>query len=228
LSKIPSVSAELNAAYDRLRAEGHEGWGGSKFPTRLDGWRKELESWRASSCLPRCGRVLELGCGNGAVTSLFALPGYEVAGVDVSESAVEWARQSFQERGLSAEFYCDDLTQGLGRFDDRAFNLVVDGNCLHCVLGEDRPRTLATIRRILADDGVFLLSSMCGPPRSPEAVAEFDPQSTCLRREGRPYRYLPPAQSLVEEVIVAGFNPVSWRVQTNQWWDHMWMIANKR
>jgi SAM-dependent methyltransferase len=222
------MSSDANAAYDELRRRGHEGWGGAKFQERISGWRRELTSWLSDSRFPRGGRLLELGCGNGAVTSLFALHGYEVTGIDISESAVAWAHELFRGRGLVAEFYCDDVSRGLPRFEDRRFKVVIDGNCLHCVLGQPRSEVLGTVRRLLGTEGVFVVSSMCGVPRSPEAIREFHPDSQCLWRDGRPYRYLPPAASLVDEIVGAGFQPLSWRVQENAWWDHLWMVAATR
>lgn len=43
----------------------------------------------------RDARLLEIGCSRGYLTSYFILAGYEVTGVDISESAVESAREAF-------------------------------------------------------------------------------------------------------------------------------------
>jgi 2-polyprenyl-3-methyl-5-hydroxy-6-metoxy-1,4-benzoquinol methylase len=40
-------------------------------------------------------RVLDLGCGNGSLSHLIAQQGYEVVGVEDSESGVNYARQTF-------------------------------------------------------------------------------------------------------------------------------------
>jgi SAM-dependent methyltransferase len=40
-------------------------------------------------------RLLELGCGKGALTSLFIVSGYDVLGVDVSATAIRAARENF-------------------------------------------------------------------------------------------------------------------------------------
>ncbi len=62
------------------------------------------------------GRILDLGCGNGAVSADLAACGYDVVGVDPSESAIRIA----SERRSSATFLrgsaYDDLSQALGRF----------------------------------------------------------------------------------------------------------------
>jgi 2-polyprenyl-3-methyl-5-hydroxy-6-metoxy-1,4-benzoquinol methylase len=42
-------------------------------------------------------RVLDLGCGNGSLTHLIAQQGYEVVGIEDSETGVNYARQSFPD-----------------------------------------------------------------------------------------------------------------------------------
>ena len=44
---------------------------------------------------PRSARLLEIGCSRGYLTSYFILAGYQVTGVDISESAVESAKEAF-------------------------------------------------------------------------------------------------------------------------------------
>ena len=44
---------------------------------------------------PRSARLLEIGCSRGYLTSYFILSGCQVTGVDISESAVESAREAF-------------------------------------------------------------------------------------------------------------------------------------
>jgi 2-polyprenyl-3-methyl-5-hydroxy-6-metoxy-1,4-benzoquinol methylase len=42
-------------------------------------------------------RVLDLGCGNGSLTNLIAQQGYEIVGVEESESGIAFARSSFPD-----------------------------------------------------------------------------------------------------------------------------------
>lgn len=48
-------------------------------------------------------RILDLGCGTGAVTAWFAGHGYNVTGVDASEAMLAQARQTLETRSLSSE-----------------------------------------------------------------------------------------------------------------------------
>jgi len=47
------------------------------------------------SKLPERARVLDLGCGNGAFTALWARDGWEVTGIDLSESGIHRAKSSY-------------------------------------------------------------------------------------------------------------------------------------
>ena len=192
--------------YRNLRDQGHRGWGGAKFQARLDGWRRQLSSLLASATFPgNVSHVLELGCGNGAVAALFAERGHHVSGVDISESAIAWARDEFRRRGLRGEFHHADVSEGLTGFEDASFDVVVDGNCLHCICGEERARAFSGIRRVLTPGGTFILSSMCGRPRSLEPQHAFDARTRCILRDGKPYRYLPDVDDLIAEVVGSGF-----------------------
>ena len=54
--------------------------------------------------------VCELGCGNGYLSGLLAEEGFNVLGVDASESGILIARESF---GAGAEFLCRSIDPGL-------------------------------------------------------------------------------------------------------------------
>jgi 2-polyprenyl-3-methyl-5-hydroxy-6-metoxy-1,4-benzoquinol methylase len=62
-------------------------------------------------------RMLDLGCGNGSVTSYLASKGYEVSGIDASSQGIEQARKAYPAlRFLQASAY-DPLSETLGLFD---------------------------------------------------------------------------------------------------------------
>jgi len=103
-------------------------------------------------------------------------------------------------------------------FGENAFEIVVDGSCLHCLIGDQRSRCLAEVRRILCHEGHFIVSSMCGAPRSDEAKARFDPEAKQLLQDGVPYRTLKPLEELEDEVTAAGFVVQERRLSVNSWW----------
>lgn len=57
----------------------------------------DFESWKNKS-------VLEVGCGVGIDSTKFARAGAQVTGVDLSPTAIELARQNFEQQGLKGKF----------------------------------------------------------------------------------------------------------------------------
>ncbi len=56
------------------------------------------------------GRVLDLGCGNGANALALAAAGWQVTGVDCAASAIALARAAARSQGLDARFLCADFS----------------------------------------------------------------------------------------------------------------------
>ncbi len=110
-------------------------------------------------------------------------------------------------------------------FGDAGFDIVFDGSCLHCIIGEDLALCLAEVRRILRPNGVFIVSTMCGLPRSGEAKARFDSRVERLLEKGTPYRTLKPLAYLLQELTGAGFRVESHAVSINSWWDHATIVC---
>jgi hypothetical protein len=109
--------------------------------------------------------------------------------------------------------------------DGEFFDVVIDGSCLHCLIGGDRTRCLGEVRRILRSNGVFVVSSMCGLPKSAEAKARFNARTGQLLENGEPYRTLMPLADLARELTDAGFEVRDSRVSVNPWWDHVTMTC---
>ena len=219
------MPASFDAEYRSLQEAGFEGWGGMQFVRRRNGWRRHLTRLQKSGILPLPPKtVLELGSGNGMVAAMLAADGFAVHGVEISPSAVTWAKQLFYEASLTGYFRQGDV-RAMPYFHSGQFDLIVDGNCFHCLIGDDRFLCLTEVHRLLAPGGVFIISSMCGQPRSAEALARFDPVSRCLFEDGLLTRSLLPASEIVRELEEAGFQVISEQVAENSWWDHLEAVA---
>ncbi|MEM6930393.1 MAG: class I SAM-dependent methyltransferase, partial [Myxococcota bacterium] len=190
---------EFEERYRQLRAAGAAGWGGEGFGERQQVWRRALAHLEAQGRLPPAGaRVLELGSGSGMVSAMFVALGCAVEGIDVSETAVAWASQEVS----AARFVVGDAAD-LSRWADGSFDLVVDGNCLHCMLDEGRGRCLSEVQRVLGEEGKLLVSSMVEPVRNlPTGTALVD---GFLLREGPRVRRVLAREALREERRGAGF-----------------------
>lgn len=114
--------------------------------------------------LPESGRVLDLGCGEGLYALLFASEGYDVTGVDISPSAVAWARQRAAERDLTnAHFRVGDVTSPRD-FNGKPFDVVLSVHCYHCLSdAADRADHLRLAWRMLRPGGVFVFDNMAAP-----------------------------------------------------------------
>jgi 2-polyprenyl-3-methyl-5-hydroxy-6-metoxy-1,4-benzoquinol methylase len=215
---------DYNSDYRRLKAAGLPGWAGDQHARNSARLAETLQRFEDHFPAPPAS-VLELGCGNGMSWShAMARKGYDVHGIDISETAIDWAEQGFAQSGLSGAFRQGSVC-AMPFFADEAFDIVIDGACLHCLIGNDRTRCLREVSRILRPDGVFVVSSMCGLPKSDEARASFDPRTGHLLRDGRPYRTLKPLDDLARELTEAGFEVRDTRLSINPWWDHVTMVC---
>jgi ubiquinone/menaquinone biosynthesis C-methylase UbiE len=116
------------------------------------------------SLLPPRGQVLDLGCGEGLYALLFAAEGYRVTGVDISPTALAWARQRAAEQGISnVHFTLGDVTAPTG-FARAGFDLVLSVHCYHCLSNsQDRQAHLRESWRLLRPGGVFVFDNMAAP-----------------------------------------------------------------
>ena|SRR5437763_10581724 len=97
-------------------------------------------------------RVLDLGCGDGAFTSVLAGAGAVTIGAEVAEAALARAR----ERHPSLEFRLVGVEAPLP-FEDGAFDLVWASEVIEHVA--DTARWLSEVRRVLAPGGRLLLTT---------------------------------------------------------------------
>ena len=92
------------------------------------------------------GRVLDVGCGEGADAIWLAGRGWTVTAVDVSEIAVSRAREAAERAGAAIEWVCGDALQV--PFPARSFDLLsLQYPALPKAAGEAAMRTLLTTVR---------------------------------------------------------------------------------
>ncbi|MEX0989842.1 MAG: class I SAM-dependent methyltransferase [Actinomycetota bacterium] len=97
---------------------------------------------RMRRALPQGGRVLELGCGAGLVSALFASWGHHVTAVDNDEDIVRTARETTRRLGQSIDVVLADALNPPGYL--RGFDLVFS---LGLVEHFDRDVTVEMLRR---------------------------------------------------------------------------------
>jgi SAM-dependent methyltransferase len=117
-------------------------------------------------------RTLLMGCGTGVLASRLSEFQPEVLGVDVSPTAIEYARQrmaGFANYRFEVANVCD-LPDSFGLFD-----LIVDESCTHCIVLEDRKLLWQNVVAHLKPGGSLLVKTLAGHPPK---VLERDPDMT--------------------------------------------------
>jgi ubiquinone/menaquinone biosynthesis C-methylase UbiE len=104
------------------------------------------------------GKVLDVGTGTGRLAIEFArgIPGVDVVGLDLSDVALELARENAQDdkAPLRVAFEKGDAEDM--PFEDGTFDLVISSNTLHLV--SNPVKMFDEMARVLAPQGRFLIS----------------------------------------------------------------------
>lgn len=99
-------------------------------------------------------RVLDVGCGPGFYFAELVDRGATVSGCDASARMVELARARV---GDAADLRIHTLEKPFGWVDDASIDVVLAALVYHYI--NDRPAFLAEVRRMLAPDGILVVST---------------------------------------------------------------------
>ena len=116
------------------------GYGGYRYDGR---WRKLAEDLISEYGLTAGDQILDIGCGKGFLVYEFTqcLPGIEVAGLDISQYAVDHGKQEIRDR----------LTVGNAiklPYADRSFDFILSINALHNLRNYELEPALQEIQRV--------------------------------------------------------------------------------
>ena len=101
-------------------------------------------------------KVLEFGCGSG-VTAIFHAPYVEqVVATDISDKMIEAAQRKAVEAGVQNIVFQQGALDSL-KLQNESFDAVLGLNVLH--LMEDLDGAIASVHRLLKNDGVFVSST---------------------------------------------------------------------
>ncbi|MFE4410193.1 class I SAM-dependent methyltransferase [Streptomyces sp. NPDC093064] len=103
-------------------------------------------------------RALDLGCGPGRNALHLAARGFAVDAVDLSSTAVTWARERATEAGAEVRFLCGDAFGPAGAQLTGPYDLVYDSGCFHHLPPHRRISYLALLDRVLAPGGHLVLT----------------------------------------------------------------------
>ncbi|AFM17995.1 methylase involved in ubiquinone/menaquinone biosynthesis [Mycolicibacterium chubuense NBB4] len=119
-------------------------------------WSGRVNHWLAEIAgTLRPGRALDLGCGEGGDSVWLAEHGWQVVGVDISDTALARAAAEAARRGLSerVEFLQMNLSE---QFPEGSFDLV-SAQFLQSLVHLDRERIFAAAARAVAPGGTLLV-----------------------------------------------------------------------
>jgi ubiquinone/menaquinone biosynthesis C-methylase UbiE len=147
-----------STSWDKRYVEGELPWDSGKPDEHLSG---VIEAY---SIKP--GKALEIGCGTGTNSIWLAQHGFEVTGMDISQTAIAKAKEKAAAAGVNCRLLVGDfmVDQVLGA----SFDFVYDRGCLHVFEGvEELSRFASRVRGVLASEGMWysLIGSTDGPPR---------------------------------------------------------------
>jgi len=138
--KAESAAIATQFGADYWDGDRRYGYGGYTYDGR---WRPMVQKIADHYGLKPGMRILDVGCGKGYLLHEFTqvVPGADVAGLEISEYAIEHAKPEIK----------DAIRQGNAKdlpFDDDAFDLVVSLGCLHNLANYDLDRAAREIERV--------------------------------------------------------------------------------
>ena len=102
------------------------------------------------------GKALDICCGAGTNTVYLAEKGFEVTGIDISPTAIEYAKKKAAQAKVHVTFRVQNFLEL--PFDDGEFDFVFDMGCFHHVKVEDRPSFINGVHSVLKKGGSYMLT----------------------------------------------------------------------
>jgi len=97
--------------------------------------------------------VLDVGCGNGRHVVFFAQQGFNVSGIDISEKAIEWAKDWCNREGLNADLRVADIKRL--PYEDHSFDVAVSHGVLDHIPMDDARHAVEEVYRVVKPGGLF-------------------------------------------------------------------------
>lgn len=100
-------------------------------------------------------KVLEVGCGPGRNAFYMAKNGCDVDALDISENAIDWARERANEEGINVNFHCTSIFEF--EVEPHSYDLVYDCGLFHHLAPHRRLTYIEMLKKALKKDGHFAI-----------------------------------------------------------------------
>ncbi|WP_455757108.1 class I SAM-dependent methyltransferase [Sulfurimonas sp.] len=154
LEKKTDKDREIARKYgkDFFDGERKYGYGGFSYSPRY--WQNVIPTFKEHYNLSKDSKILDVGCAKGFMLYDFKklIPGITVKGIDISEYAIENAKEEVKS----------DLQVADARklpFDDNSFDLVISITTLHNLNKDDMKIALKEIMRVTKKDAFITLDA---------------------------------------------------------------------
>ncbi len=101
-------------------------------------------------------KILDLGCGTGRHIVFLTTEGFDVYGVDISESGLEITKKRLEEIGAESKLKINDMASL--DFEDNFFDAVISTFVINHAKIEKFRKIISEVKRILKKDGLFVFT----------------------------------------------------------------------
>ena len=117
---------------------------------------ESLAEWVGSGAIAP-GRAIDLGCGHGRNAVYLAKQGFHVEGLDVSATALQWARDRAAEAGVDVRWRNESVFDA--QLAAGSYALVHDSGCFHHIAPHRREQYVDLVVHALQPGGWFTLTT---------------------------------------------------------------------
>lgn len=119
---------------------------------------------RLTSYIKSGHKVLDIGCGTGALTLRAAQRGAQVKGIDINSQMLEIAQKRAREANVTQNIeLCEMGAAELGSEKSESYHVVMSGLCLSELTEDELIYTLKEVKRILKPGGFLLVADEVRP-----------------------------------------------------------------
>jgi len=149
--KAQAIEKAKKYGYDYWDGDRKFGYGGYKYDGR---WKVVAEKLVKAYNLTKDSKVLDIGCGKAFLLYeiMQLVPGIKVTGIDISEYAIENAKEEVKP-------FLQVADAAKLPFEDKSFDLIISLNTLHNLFCYDLEKALLEIARVGKKDKYVIVES---------------------------------------------------------------------